>query len=101
MSLQIALFKIKKDKVHVWKDWCNTLQKKFNKEAIETLKEEGLESEFYTLFEIDEDFYTLAGGYRLINGSTSDKKLNKVHNDKKKECFEEKCNADILLDLHI
>lgn len=101
MSLQIALFKIKKDKIQTWKDWCISLQKKFSKEAIETLKEEGLESEFYTVFEIKGDFYTLAGGYRLKNGSTSDRELNKMHNDKKKECFEEKCDAEILLDLHI
>lgn len=101
MSLKIALFKIKAEKVHIWKEWCHSLQKEFNQQAIETLKEEGLESEFYTLFEIHGEFYTLAGGYQLGDGYTSDKDINRIHQEKKEECFEKKVDASILLDLHV
>lgn len=101
MSLQIALFKIKNEKVQEWKEWCIILQEKLNKEAIETLKEEGLESEFYTIFEIQGGFYTLAGGNRLKEGKITNREINKIHNDKKKECFEKKCDVKILVDLHI
>ncbi len=83
-----ALFKIKENKLNVWKDWEQVLMK--NKlEAIETLKEENMLIEGSMTFKIGEDNYAILFGYHEeeLKPST-EKEINIIHKRIKSECLE-------------
>ncbi len=88
--MKTVLFKLKKEKLEIWKNWLSELQS--NPETLNTLKEEKMLFEFYSVFEIDENYYCFAGGEGEFKKS-SDKQINIKHNEIKKECFEEKFNS--------
>lgn len=88
MKLETALFKLKKNKVDTWKAWLYELDTTYAEEVKETLKEEGLAMEFWKVFEHDGVFYTLGGGYRVSDGNVSDREVNRLHKEKKVECFD-------------
>lgn len=85
--MQYSLYKLKKNKVEVWKDWLHQLDTTYRKEAEETLKEEGLVLEFWTVFEANGSFYTLGGDIVQFEGNKSNCEVNRLHDLKKKECF--------------
>lgn len=101
MQLHTALFKLKKGKEQVWKDWCTELQTIYKKEALETLKEEGLFAEFSSTVTIGGDMYVIGGIYQKEKGEKVDRELNRKHEEKKKECFEEKIEAATDLNLFL
>jgi len=89
--MKYVLFKVKKDKLQAWKDWCKTLSTEFKKESLETLKEENLLFEGCLVFPVGNDSYVI--GYTLENNdgvkpTNLDRDLNKKHLEKRKECLE-------------
>lgn len=82
------IFKIKKDKLEIWKNWCLDLDSTHKKEALETLIEEGLNREYGGIFKLKEDYY----GYILTDKegipSNKEKEINRTHLNKIKECID-------------
>ncbi|MBI3337117.1 MAG: hypothetical protein HY005_00635 [Candidatus Staskawiczbacteria bacterium] len=82
------LFKIKEGKLDKWFEWGKLLTTKYREEAIETLKEEGLNYEAFCVFKIEEEYYTIS----MIEGeekpTNMDRELNQKHKETKKECLE-------------
>lgn len=85
--MQLVIYKLKKNKVSVWKDWLQELNITYRKEAIKTFEEEGLLFEYWSVFESNGNFYTVGCNYKFKDGEVSDCKLNRLHKEKKKECF--------------
>ena len=86
--MEINLFKIKEGKLGKWLEWGKLLATQYKEEAIETLKEEGVNYESFCVFEIRGEHYTLAmveGEAKLAN---MERDLNRKHREVKKECLE-------------
>jgi hypothetical protein len=83
------IFKIKKDKVGAWQDWLLKLATIYKEEARQTLKKEGIGVESYAVFTFnDQSFCIITYSNAPIAEADPEHWLNKMHNSKKKECFE-------------
>lgn len=85
--IKANLFKIKKGKVKKWKEWCQLLNTTYRKEAIKTLKEEGLSWEGFSVFELDGKNYTLGFSEGKHLQANTNNKLNQKHKNTKQECL--------------
>lgn len=98
--MKLNLFKIKEGKLDKWLEWGKLLMTIHKDEAIETLKEEGLTYESFTVFEIDGNHYTLA----MIEGeekpTNMNRELNIKHREVKKECLEKIGPVDKVYELY-
>jgi len=97
-----SIFKIKEGKEDTWKLWCLELAEKRYDEALETLKEEGLNRECGGVFNIQGTWY----GYILTDKdgipSNKDKEINQKHRDTIRECREgEWIDIDTLYSLEL
>ncbi|MBI5139228.1 hypothetical protein HZA26_01315 [Candidatus Nomurabacteria bacterium] len=97
--MKINLFKIKKEKLKTWQKWCELLNTRLKKQAIETLKEEGLTNEGFYFFKLDRENYTMGFSIGKHLPTNMTKKINKKHREKKKECLEYMGPISILYDL--
>jgi len=83
-----TLFKIKKGKLATWLEWCAYLNNE-KETAVETLREENILFEGSMHFKIHDDDYVLL--YASHTGDplpATDREINKLHKEKKYECFE-------------
>jgi hypothetical protein len=89
--MKINIFKIKKDKLEIWRKWCKELNTTRKEEAIETLKEEAVLIESWNTIEINGSWYAL-GSSLLDEKSESkyseDREINKLHKKYKEDCLE-------------
>lgn len=88
MKLKTRIFEIKEGKLNTWKEWCNLLQTRYLVEAQETLREEQITTEFFLIFNIADKNYTMGGGFfeeEILK--PTERELNQLHMDKKKECL--------------
>ena len=92
--MKIHLFKIKKGKLNKWLLWGKTLETKYRKKAIETLKEEGLDYEAFYVFKIKEDYYTIATLIGEAKPANMKRKINIEHKKNKKEALKYIGNVD-------
>lgn len=56
----MTIFKIKENKIEIFKDWANKISTELCDKAIESLKEENCTHEIFNYFEIDGRFYVVA-----------------------------------------
>ncbi len=83
-----VVIKIKEGKELVWREWCSLIKKKYQKEAIETLKEERCIQEIFSIFKLGEDWYTIGMGEGECLPSNKNSELNRIHQEKKMECLD-------------
>ena len=88
MSMKIFLFKIKEGKVEHWRQWCNLLATEYKKEAIETLQEENLTYESFSIFSINGQHYTIGMTEGDAKPANMERELNQKHKTIKQECLE-------------
>ncbi len=98
--MKIKLYKLKKGKLDKWKEWGKLLLTIYKEEAIETLKEEGLTYEAFSVFSINGEYYTIA----MIEGeekpTNMDRELNQKHKAIKKECLEKIGSVEEVYELY-
>jgi len=87
--MQFVFKKIKKDKLDIWRDWCELLRTKYSKEALETLVEEGVLFEAFICFEINNQWYSLGLSSVPITPTNMNRELNRKHKAMRKECLED------------
>ncbi len=85
--MKINLFKIKDGKLETWLEWGRLIMGINKKEAIDTLKEEGLTYEACGVFLIDKNYYTIGIFEGKALPENMNRKLNVIHKEKKKECL--------------
>lgn len=92
------VYKVKKGKEEEWKNWGERLMSYWLNEAVDSLKEENIFAEFFYMFTIGDTTYTLGGDIPLGERNTPniDRALNHLHKEKKRECLEPACDADIV-----
>lgn len=101
-AISANAFKLKKEKVEVWRDWCSTLNTTYKQEAERTLIEEGLEDEFCGIFFDSNTWYAViveigdGGGY--VN---KENPLNQIHREKKRECLESCFPVEVTYSLNV
>jgi len=93
--IKINVFKIKKGKVKTWQNWCKLLNSKYKKEAVTTLKQEGLTNESFSSFKVNNITYVIAMSIGQHLPVDSENSLNQKHRKVKKECLEYLKTADI------
>jgi hypothetical protein len=86
--MQGVVIKIKKNKLEEWKKWCNEIQTKYRKEAIKTLHEEKCTQELFSIFQINDDWYTIGMSEGECLPSNKQTELNRLHEQKKQRCLE-------------
>ena len=89
--MKYAIYKIKPNKLNLWKDWCKELNTTHRRDALKTLETENLLFEGFIIFEIKGDTYTIGYSAEKEGGeqpSDSTNELNKKHREIKKECLE-------------
>jgi hypothetical protein len=99
--LGCKIYKLKKDKVSEWREWCAKLNSSLQEEALQTLKEEGNSLEAFLIFEIGGEFYTIGLGIGEFLPVNKDQEINTMHINKKKECFEKAIPTENLYLLHL
>lgn len=97
--MKANIFKIKKEKLDVWKKWCQLLNSDLKMEAIETLIEEKVSYEAFAIFKIKEEFYTIGFGEGEFLPANLNKEINIKHQAVKKECLEYIDSAEMLYEL--
>lgn len=87
-----VLYRIKNDKLHVWREWCSELQTNLAKGASKTIAEEGESFEFFIIFKVGEAYFTLGGAIisddTKLHPADETNPLNQRHQQMKKECLE-------------
>lgn len=82
------IVKLKKGKEQQWINWCKELQGPLRKEALKTIKEEGLNQEFAAICTINNSSYIVG----MIEGDALDpdpnNPINIKHKQMKEECFD-------------
>lgn len=85
--MKVRLFRLKKGKEQVWKDWCAYLCE-HEDEAKETMRYEETTMEGCFMFEKDGSWYVLGyqeGGVRPADVNVE---MNRLHKEKLRECLE-------------
>ncbi len=98
--MKLYLFKVKEGKLETWKEWCNLLMTKYKNEAVETLKEEGVVYEAFSIFSINEEYYTIAMIEGEAKPTNMERELNQKHRATKKECLERIDSLEIGYELY-
>ena len=86
--MELKLFKLKKGKEGAWFAWCLLLMTTYKKQALKSLKEEGLLFEASGSFKLNGEIYVL-GMYHSKNKpnpTNLEREVNKRHREMKKEC---------------
>ncbi len=98
--LEGNIFKIKKDKVEVWKAWCHELNTVLREQARETIHEEGNIHETFLIFELGGEMYTigLAEGKNL---PATEKEINRKHKELSFECLDKVSKAFSLYNIRV
>ena len=88
MHKKVIVLKIKSGKLAKWKQWCSELDEARRTEALETLREEGVNEELCVLIDIGGIPYVVAfsDGEMLSADMTRD--INQKHNALKNECLQ-------------
>lgn len=86
-KMKINLYKIKDGKLETWLEWGNLLETTYKEEAVETLKEEGVTTEAFGLFELNGENYTLGISMGENLPANLKKEINIKHKEVKKECL--------------
>ena len=96
VMLKAKLFKVKREYLEEWKEWCRELQNERLEEVKETLAEEELLQEAAFLLTHDNQFYVL--GFMEGEGfpANMERNINKIHKGKKEKCLEYVGPAEIL-----
>jgi hypothetical protein len=87
-NMKLVLFKVKKEKLAQWVAWCHRVATEFKTEALETLREEKVSQEGFSLFSVHGDFYTLGYALGEPEPANTTRELNKLHKQMKRECLE-------------
>ena len=99
--INCKVYKIRKDKIIEWKSWCEKLNTILREEALHTLREEGNFLETFFLFEIDGEYYTIGFGIGEFLPTAKNEKINAIHVQKKKDCFEKAIHTEELYRLEL
>lgn len=84
-----VLFKVKKDKINIWREWSEQLEIHRRSEALETIIEEREIFEGSFDFKIsDEDFVLMFGYNEEELLPATEKEINTNHKRIKRECLE-------------
>lgn len=83
------IFKLKKDKLETWKAWCLEINQNRKDEALETLKEEGLNREYGGILNINGDWYGFIFADKEGKPSDKSKEINRTHLQKFLECVDD------------
>lgn len=86
--MKAYLFKVKKGKLQQWKDWCSLLVTKYNKEALESMREELVLQEACLVGKFADNEYVLGLMEGGGNPTNMESKVNKLHRKNRKECLE-------------
>ena len=86
--MKMYLFKIKEGKLEKWREWCHLLMTQYKDEAIETLKEEDVTYEAFSIFPIQGQYYAVAMVEGEMKPTNMERELNQRHKAIKKECLE-------------
>lgn len=89
------IFKLKKDKLETWKAWALELATNYNKEATETLKEEGLQREYGGIFNMNDEWYGYIFTDKQGNPSNQDKEINRRHREVIQDVVDKEYRAKI------
>lgn len=93
--IKINVFKIKKGKIKTWQNWCKLLSSRYKKQALATLKQEGLTHEGFSSFNFKGETYVIAMSIGRHLSVDMKNKLNQKHKKIKKECLKHIKTANI------
>lgn len=86
--MKVSLYKVKENMYGEWLGWCNKLMTTHKKEALETLKEEGLLFEATSSFSLNGDIYVLSMFEGEEKPTNMERELNKRHMVMRQECLQ-------------
>lgn len=92
------IYKIKPDKLGVWRNWCQRLQSDLRLEALETLKVENAELELFINLKLQNNWYALglmSSKNNLETRQPDNSKINQEHKLIKSECLEPAGESEI------
>lgn len=94
-----VLFKIKKECLNDWKEWCKEVSTSLKKEAKLSLIEEKVLQEATFCFKIDSEWY----GLGFVDGDSlpanPNREINKKHKEIKNRCLEFISEAEVLYNI--
>lgn len=98
--LFMKIFRLRKDKVELFKSWAQEVSTSLLYESLEALKEENCTREIFIMFNIGQDTYIAAHmeGDDIVP-SNAERSINIKHKEIMKECVDAVVDYDVLYDL--
>ncbi len=91
-----TVFKVKKDRLNQWLDWCLQVQGPLYEKAVKTLEQESVMQEATFLFCLGDTNYILGFTEGECLPADMNQEINSQHRMMKQECLEYASGAEVL-----
>lgn len=95
----MRIYKLKADKVNVFKQWATEVMTKLKQEAQLAIEEENIVQEIFSIFEIQGQTYIAVHITSSEPRPPTDRAINLHHKAKMKECIDSLVKSEIIIDI--